>query len=253
MRFIRVLDCSPPSPPLPSHLTKVSSSIFSPPAAATTTPQVQAPIWEQVRVKEERQHQQASTQSLISSLPSYSRASQMELTQYYPEPQLQSCTIRVGATQPPGLMSNGWEPLHIEPSAGTVIPGLGMNTIGNHYRVSHKIGSGSFGEIFLGVDIRTNERVAIKVENRNTKYPQLAEEYHVYLAVAKGIGVPSARWFGSSPNLHIMVMDLLGDNLETLYNQCGRKFSLKTITLLAIQLLHRIEYLHERRYIHRVS
>jgi casein kinase 1 len=102
-----------------------------------------------------------------------------------------------------------------------------------------------------GIDIRTNERIAIKVENRSTKYPQLLDEYAVYRAVAKGIGVPSAIWCGSNTNVHIMVMDLLGDSLETLYNNCGRKFSLKTITMLAIQLLHRIEHHHNHHYLHR--
>lgn len=57
---------------------------------------------------------------------------------------------------------------------------------------------------------------------------------------------------GSNSNVHIMVMELLGDSLETLYNQCGRKFSLKTITMLAIQLLHRIEHHHNHHYLHRV-
>lgn len=71
----------------------------------------------------------------------------------------------------------------------------------------------------VGVDIRTNERIAIKVENRTTKYPQLMEEYQVYRAVSKGVGVPSAIWCGSNSNVHIMVMELLGDSLETLYNQ----------------------------------
>lgn len=135
---------------------------------------------------------------------------------------------------------------------------------------------------FAGVDIRTNERIAIKVENRSTKYPQLMEEYQgqkrgckqmrlrrrmtcaaidsslllccvsaVYRAVAKGVGVPAAIWCGSNSNVHIMVMELLGDSLETLYNNCGRKFSLKTITMLAIQLLHRIEHHHNHHYLHR--
>ena len=73
----------------------------------------------------------------------------------------------------------------------------------------------------------------------------------VYRAVAKGLGVPAAIWCGSNSNVHIMVMELLGDSLETLYNNCGRKFSLKTITMLAIQLLHRIEHHHNHHYLHR--
>nr|CAB3460543.1 unnamed protein product [Digitaria exilis] len=38
--------------------------------------------------------------------------------------------------------------------------------IGNRFRVGRKLGSGSFGEIFLGTNVQTNEEVAIKLINR---------------------------------------------------------------------------------------
>ena len=40
-------------------------------------------------------------------------------------------------------------------------------------------------------------------------------------------------------------MELLGPNLEELFNNMGRRFSIKTILLIAIQLLSRIEYIHK--------
>ncbi|GMQ08261.1 hypothetical protein CsSME_00052065 [Camellia sinensis var. sinensis] len=38
--------------------------------------------------------------------------------------------------------------------------------VGNKFRLGRKIGSGSFGEIYLGTNIQTNEEVAIKLINR---------------------------------------------------------------------------------------
>lgn len=35
--------------------------------------------------------------------------------------------------------------------------------VGNKFRLGRKIGSGSFGEIYLGTNIQTNEEVAIKL------------------------------------------------------------------------------------------
>ena len=48
-----------------------------------------------------------------------------------------------------------------------------------------------------------------------------------------------------------MVIEMLGPSLEDLFNYCGRKFSLKTVLLLADQLISRIETLHKKGYLHR--
>mmetsp|Transcript_34144 Transcript_34144/g.67266 ORF Transcript_34144/g.67266 Transcript_34144/m.67266 type:complete len:610 (+) Transcript_34144:43-1872(+) len=127
----------------------------------------------------------------------------------------------------------------------------GSHLIAGTYRIKQRIGRGSFGEIYAGVDVRTNEQVAVKVEELNTKYPQLLDEYQVYRNITATKGFPKVYWCGTHNNRTVMVMELLGDSLETLYNKCGRKFSLKTVLMLAIQILHRIEHQHNNHYLHR--
>lgn len=48
-----------------------------------------------------------------------------------------------------------------------------------------------------------------------------------------------------------MVMDLLGPTLEDLLNLCSRTFSMRTVLMLADQILDRIEYLHLKCFVHR--
>ena len=64
-------------------------------------------------------------------------------------------------------------------------------------------------------------------------------------------GVPSIKWFGTEGDYNCLVMDLLGRSLLDLFISCGRKFSLKTVLLIADQMLQRLEFMHSRSLIHR--
>jgi len=119
------------------------------------------------------------------------------------------------------------------------------------YRMRSKIGSGSFGEIYLGNNLESGDEVAIKIESRKARHPQLANEYKVYSILAGGAGIPKVHYFGREGEFNIMVLDILGPSLEDLFNFCKRKFTLKTVLMLADQLLRRIEFVHSRNFIHR--
>ncbi|XP_061347715.1 casein kinase 1-like protein 1 isoform X1 [Gastrolobium bilobum] len=123
--------------------------------------------------------------------------------------------------------------------------------VGNKFRLGRKIGSGSFGEIYLGTNIQTNEDVAIKLENVKTKHPQLLYESKLYRILQGGTGIPNVRWFGVEGDYNVLVMDLLGPSLEDLFNFCNRKLSLKTVLMLADQMINRVEFVHSKSFLHR--
>ncbi|CAH8512692.1 unnamed protein product [Schistosoma turkestanicum] len=123
--------------------------------------------------------------------------------------------------------------------------------INDKYRLMRKIGSGSFGDIYLGVNQLTGEEVAIKMENVYAKHPQLQFEHKVYRLLAGAVGIPQARWYGTCRTYWVLVMDLLGPSLEDLFTFCCRRFTLKTVLMLADQMLARIENVHNKSLIHR--
>lgn len=51
------------------------------------------------------------------------------------------------------------------------------------------------------------------------------------------MGIPSIKWCGAEGDYNVMVMELLGPSLEDLFNFCSRKFTLKTVLLLADQMV----------------
>lgn len=117
--------------------------------------------------------------------------------------------------------------------------------------MGRKIGGGSFGELFLGVNVQNGEEVGIKLEPARTKHPQLHYESKIYMLLQGGTGIPQLKWFGVEGEYNVMVIDLLGPSLEDLFNYCNRKFSLKTVLMLADQLINRVEYMHSRGFLHR--
>ncbi|KAL2534069.1 casein kinase 1-like protein 2 [Abeliophyllum distichum] len=123
--------------------------------------------------------------------------------------------------------------------------------VGNKFQLGRKIGSGSFGEIYIGTNIQTNEEVAIKLENVKTKHPQLYYESRSYKILQGGTGIPNVKWFGVEGDYNVLVMDLLGPSLEDLFNSCSRKLSLKTVLMLADQMINRIEFIHSKSFLHR--
>ncbi|KAI1729917.1 protein kinase domain-containing protein [Ditylenchus destructor] len=136
-------------------------------------------------------------------------------------------------------------------SSSTLMPPLPNITVAGRYQLIRKIGSGSFGEVYLATDLNGGGNVAVKLEPIDARIPQLRYECKIYAKIRNGVGIPQLIYTGKQQQYNFLVMELLGSSLETLFDKCGRRFTLKTVLLLAIQILHRLEHLHSHYFIHR--
>lgn len=149
-----------------------------------------------------------------------------------------------------------------EKKSGSIIAGVWV--------IKEKLGQGSFGEVRLASNIITKKEsdVAIKFEHKSDIKKHLETEKKVYLALGtylqkdntKNIetlttksrikGFPNIYWFGKHGDYTALVMDRLGASLKTLYSRCNRIFPTTTVCMITIQLLDRLETLHDCGWLH---
>ena len=115
------------------------------------------------------------------------------------------------------------------------------------YRTIKKLGEGSFGKVYKAE--YNGEYYAIKFEEKS-KGQNLLETEATIMSYLKGPNIPFIKSFGYSGDYNILVMQLLGKSLEELFNK-KLKFSIKTVSLLAYQMITVLQYIHDRHIIHR--
>ena len=85
--------------------------------------------------------------------------------------------------------------------------------ISNKYRVIEQIGEGSFGKVFLGKHIRTDENIAIKIQFKSI-VNVLQHEAKIYKELVDISGVPLLRNYGCDNGFHYLIIDNLDISLD---------------------------------------
>ncbi|KAA1479571.1 hypothetical protein DENSPDRAFT_862057 [Dentipellis sp. KUC8613] len=106
------------------------------------------------------------------------------------------------------------------------------------------------GSIYSGYNIFTRMDFVFKILPTDASPNTLSNEYRVYQELAGTVGIPRVHWFGTERQCNILVLDALGPSIEDLFLQHGHRFSLKTVLLLADQMITLLETLHQHNYIH---
>ena len=120
------------------------------------------------------------------------------------------------------------------------------------YEIIKKLGTGAFGTVYKALHNKSGNIVAIKIENKD-KHSRLVHEVKIYKALQKNnaLGFPRLYDYMEKPQNNICIMDYLGPSLEDLFEFSNNTFSIKTVLMIGIQVLNRIEELHNLGYIHR--
>lgn len=118
------------------------------------------------------------------------------------------------------------------------------------FRVGGKLGSGSFGDVYVGADTHSGTPVAIKLEGLDVRTPQLPYEIRTYQqlqSMPAELGYARMYAHGETGSARYMVMTMLGHSLEH-YCKVSRRphhtLSLKTVLAVADQALHCLQHLH---------
>jgi serine/threonine protein kinase len=125
-----------------------------------------------------------------------------------------------------------------------------MSLIGNKYKLLEKIGEGAFGSIYKGENIRTQELVAIKVEPIENNTKLLKNESIIYQYLINNEGLPNVKWFGKDKTNYYMVLNLLGESLQSLKER-KKIFSLKLVLQIGIQIINLLRMIHNKGLVHR--
>lgn len=118
------------------------------------------------------------------------------------------------------------------------------------FTLGRRLGSGCYGDVYIGHRCGTNEEVAIKLEPVSSKRRDLKREWDFYGRLEGGRGVPKVYWYGTVGDYNALVMELLGPSIRDLWKQCGHRFSLRTVLSLADQIIEILQFVHSKGIVH---
>ncbi len=114
------------------------------------------------------------------------------------------------------------------------------------------LGYGSFGSVFI-CEKKDNEKIkkyAIKIENLEKKKNTLKYESKILKYLKGGIGIPKIISYIELKKDNFLIMELLGENLETFFKNNNYHLDISLYINIGEQMLNRIEFLHSKYLIH---
>ena len=121
--------------------------------------------------------------------------------------------------------------------------------INNQYSIKEKLGSGSFGVVYRVVD-KMNLDYAAKFEELTDIKKHLNKEYRIYETLKGNRNFPQIYFYGHHKNHRVLVMQKLGKSLKYYFEQYNYIFDLNIVANIAVQILYRLQSLHNEGWLH---
>ena len=102
-----------------------------------------------------------------------------------------------------------------------------ITLIANRFQIDTKasIGRGSFGWIYRATDLTNSKTIAVKFERKRSTCCHLEYENKILTVLQGADGFPHVYFFGALTKYYVLAMDLLGNNLETVFLNMKRFYS----------------------------
>ena len=123
--------------------------------------------------------------------------------------------------------------------------------VSGRFRLEQKYDKGTFSEIYEGRHMHSKKRIIAKLEEKKSKFPQVAFESQILRRLQGKHGIPELYWSGSDGDFNCLILQKLGLNLAAMSKRCGGSLSLKTGLILLDQMINLLESLHDNNIIHR--
>lgn len=126
--------------------------------------------------------------------------------------------------------------------------------LGDKFKLIKKLGSGSFGEVYLVQDTKDlSSFYAAKIEGKS-EHLKLRDEYKIYKKLLSGgavDGIPRIKTYIETPKVNAIIMELLGNGLDHYLEKAGGTLNLETVLSLGIDCVDLLKKTHQLGIIHR--
>ncbi len=136
-----------------------------------------------------------------------------------------------------------------------ILIGKGKGDFKEKYDIGKKLGGGTFGQVYLCTNKKTNEKVAVKMLRKNKKNNKLNKEILNEIDLLKNLDhrniINIFEFYEGSYIIYIVTQYCKSGNLFQYVRKTNNYISEAQVSVILFQILSAINYCHQQNIIHR--